>query len=138
MSSRPDGGAVYIDSSVLVALLSAGEPEHSQARRWAGREARAMVSSVLIEVEVARALRRRESGASLQAAARRLIARVATVEVTSRIREMAARVRPASVRSLDAVHVATAIAAGVETFASFDARQLVAAEDMGIKLDRLA
>jgi predicted nucleic acid-binding protein len=43
-------------------------------------------------------------------------------------------VRPASIRSLDAIHVATALVAGLTDFASFDARQRLAAEEMGLKL----
>ena len=56
------------------------------------------------------------------------------VEITPEIRERAIEVRPASVRSLDAIHVATALVAGLSGFASFDARQRIAAEEMGLKL----
>lgn len=45
-----------------------------------------------------------------------------------------AEVRPASIRSLDAIHVATALVAGINRFASFDARQRIAAEEMEMKL----
>jgi predicted nucleic acid-binding protein len=56
------------------------------------------------------------------------------VDLTPEIRLRAIEVRPASVRSLDAIHVATALVAGINRFASFDARQQIAAEEMGMKL----
>jgi len=52
---------------------------------------------------------------------------------TTEIRAAAVGVLPASVRSLDARHVATAVVAGLQGFASCDARQLLAAEEAGLR-----
>jgi predicted nucleic acid-binding protein len=54
------------------------------------------------------------------------------VDVTAEIRAEAVRVVPTSVRSLDARHLATALVAGLQEFASFDVRQQVAAEEAGL------
>jgi predicted nucleic acid-binding protein len=64
----------------------------------------------------------------------RLLDHCEIVDLTPEIRLRAIEVRPASLRSLDAIHVATALVAGINRFASFDARQRIAAEEMGMKL----
>ena len=63
---------------------------------------------------------------------RRILYRLDLVDVTAAIRAAAIEVRPATVRSLDALHIATASVAGVALFASLDARQRLAAEEMGL------
>ena len=93
-----------------------------------------MVTSSVSEVEIGRALGRRAAPASVQGAARELLDHCEIVDLTREIRLRAIEVRPASVRSLDAIHVATALVAGINRFASFDARQRIAAEEMGMKL----
>lgn len=49
------------------------------------------------------------------------------VDVTQQIREAASEILPASTRSLDAIHVATAQVCRLSVFATFDLRQRVAA-----------
>ena len=93
-----------------------------------------MVTSSVSEVEIGRALGRRVAPRSVQRAARELLDHCEIVDLTPEIRNRAIEVRPASVRSLDAIHVATALVAGLNGFASFDARQRIAAEEMGLKL----
>lgn len=93
-----------------------------------------MVTSSVSEVEIGRALGRRAAPAAVQAAARELLDHCEIVDLTPEIRLRAIEVRPASVRSLDAIHVATAMVARINRFVSFDARQRIAAEEMGMKL----
>ena len=93
-----------------------------------------MVTSAVSEVEIGRALIRQAAPTLVTRAARELLEHCEIVDLTAEIRIRAIEVRPASVRSLDAIHVATALAAGLNGFASFDARQRVAAEEMGLKL----
>lgn len=133
MSKRGSQAALYVDSSVLVALLAPGDQHHGSAVRFARGE-RLMVTSAVSEVEIGRALSRRAAAPSVQRAARELLEHCEIVNLTSEIRLMAIEIRPASVRSLDAIHVATALVAGLNGFASFDARQRIAAEEMGLKL----
>lgn len=93
-----------------------------------------MVTSSVSEVEIGRALSRRNALPSIRRAARELLDRCEIVDVTSEIRETAVEVRPSSVRTLDAIHIATALVAGLSGFASFDTRQQIAAEEMGLEL----
>lgn len=133
MSKKESLEALYVDSSVLVALLAPGDRHHRYAVRLA-RADQPLVTSSVSEVEIGRALGRRAAPASVQGAARELLDHCEIVDLTPEIRLRAIEVRPASVRSLDAIHVATALVAGINRFASFDARQRIAAEEMGMKL----
>ena len=54
--------------------------------------------------------------------------------IRDRIRAEAVRVVPTSVRSREALHVATALVAGLPEFASVDVRPQVAAEEAGLHL----
>ncbi len=134
MTKKESLEALYVDSSVFVALLSPGDRHHRYAVRLARADERPMVTSSVSEVEIGRALGRRAAPASVQGAARELLGHCDIVDLTPEIRLRAIEVRPASARSLDAVHVATALVAGINRFASFDARQRIAAEEMGLKL----
>jgi predicted nucleic acid-binding protein len=134
VSKKESLDALYMDSSVFVALLAPGDRHHQYAVRLARADQRPMVTSSVSEVEIGRALGRRAAPASVRGAARELLDHCEIVDLTPEIRLRAIEVRPASVRSLDAIHVATALVAGINRFASFDARQRIAAEEMGMKL----
>lgn len=123
-----------MDTSILVAALAPDEPRHQAARLWLAHAPAGLVSSVLAEVELGRALFRKGAPPAVWTAAARLLAACELVEVTAQIRTRAVQVQPASVRSLDALHVATALVAGLAAFASYDARQRVAAEEAGLVL----
>jgi predicted nucleic acid-binding protein len=128
---------VYVDTSVLAAALASDDVHHTKARAWLLAHEGRLVTSVIAEVELHRALARRQAPASLRSRATRLLAGSELIELTGEIRSRATGVAPASVRSLDAIHVASALAAEVEAFASLDARQAVAAEEMGLALAKL-
>ena len=134
MSKQKAENALYVDSSVVVALLAAGDKQHETAMSLVRTRQQTIVTSSVSEVEIGRALSRRAAPRSVRLAARELLDHCEIVELTPEIRERAIEVRPASVRSLDAIHVATALVAGLSGFASFDARQRIAAEEMGLKL----
>jgi predicted nucleic acid-binding protein len=127
---------LYVDSSVLVALLSPNDPQRARARDWTADQRVPMLTSVLAEVEVNRALARSAAPRPMRTASHRLLSRLHLIEVTSDIRALAGTVRPGSTRTLDALHVATALAAEVHQFASLDVRQSVAAEEMGLQVLR--
>jgi len=99
---------VYLDSSALVKLVVA-EPESSVLadflRGWSER-----VSSAVTLTEVPRALRRAGFGASERRRAREVMARIALVDVDRRILVAAAALDPPALRTLDAIHLATALA----------------------------
>jgi len=125
---------VYVDSSVFVAILASGDRHHSSAVRFLRVQGGPLVTSCVSEVELGRALRRRAAPRAVHLAARELLDYCEIVDLTPEIRQQAIEVIPASVRSLDAMHLATALIGGIKGFASFDARQRVAAEEMGLKL----
>jgi predicted nucleic acid-binding protein len=104
--SAPSRGLLYLDSSALVKLVVA-EPETAALlqflRGWPHR-----VSSALARVEIARAVRRTTTGTAVRRRAARVLARIALVRIDDPVLAAAARVLPPSLRTLDAIHLATA------------------------------
>lgn len=119
---------VYLDSSALVKLVVA-EPESAaladRLRAWPQR-----VSSAVSLTELPRALRRAGFGAAERRRARAVLARVSLVEVDRRILVAAAALEPPALRSLDAIHLATALAVREDLAAivTYDRRLRAAAE----------
>ena len=101
---------VYLDSSALVKLV-VFEPESAALREFLKGHA-PRLSSGLAEVEVPRALRRAGYGAVEQRRAVALLARIALVDVDRAILRTAAAIAPTTLRSLDAIHLATAVSLG--------------------------
>ena len=120
----------YVESSALVKL--AVVEEESEALRGALGSWPRRVSSRLAVVEVLRAVRRRD--AAREPLAREVLARLALVVIGDRVLTAAALLEPVGVRSLDAIHLATALrlGKGLAAFVSYDARQLEAAEALGL------
>lgn len=131
-----DDAVAYADSSFLIALVAPEDAHHGEAISVAAATSSHWITSAVTEVEVGRALARRHASDAVRAETAELLSRVQLVEVTVQIRQQAVGVRPGSLRSLDAIHIATALAAEVATLATFDARQAVAAEEMGLRLLR--
>jgi uncharacterized protein len=97
---------LYLDSSALVKLVVA-EPETPALLDFlAGWPHR--VSSALARVEVLRAVRRTGAGSAVQRRAARVLARVALIRVDDPVLATAARLGPHELRTLDAIHLATA------------------------------
>jgi predicted nucleic acid-binding protein len=94
-----------VDSSAFV-KLPLREPEHAslraELRRWAG-----YVSSALIGVEAVRACAR--YGPEYGQAAREGLEALALLPVDDEVLEHASRLEPSTPRSLDAIHLATAL-----------------------------
>jgi uncharacterized protein len=111
----------YLDTSALVKLIRR-EPESDALADWLDAKAPApWVASALVEVELVRALRRADP--LLLAAVPALIARVARYEIDALVRAAAAAYPDPSLRSLDAIHLATAQAvfgAHLQTFVTYD------------------
>ncbi len=101
---------VYLDSSALVKLVVL-EPESAALREFLRTHALRM-SSALAELEVRRALWRAGYGAAEGRRATEILARVALVEVDRRILRSAAALAPPGLRTLDAIHLATALSLG--------------------------
>lgn len=120
----------YLDTSALVKLALV-EDESSALRHalpgWPRR-----ISSRLAVVEVLRAVRRRDAAA--EPIARNLLTRIPLIAIGDRILAAAAHLEPAGIRSLDAIHLATALrfGEGLAAFVSYDGRQLDAAEALDL------
>jgi hypothetical protein len=119
---------VYLDSSALVKLVVT-EPE-STALMDLLRTRPDRVSSAIALTEVPRALRRAGFGTAERRRARALLARVALVDVDRRILAAAAVLDPPTLRTLDAIHLATALAVRDDLVAlvTYDRRLRAAAE----------
>ena len=92
------------------------------------------IASALVEVEVLRAVRRAAPELTPQAA--RVVAQVSVIEMSEAIRRRAGMMEPASLRSLDALHLATALEAGEELDAvvTYDARMAGAARALALNV----
>ena len=66
------------------------------------------VSSTLARVEVLRAVRRAAAGPAVRQRATRVLARVGLIRIDEPVLAGAARVAPPELRTLDAIHLATA------------------------------
>jgi predicted nucleic acid-binding protein len=121
----------YVESSALV-KLAVREPESERLRETFRRHEQVVTSELAI-VEVGRAARRDDDEAGL-ARARAAMLTVVPVAVDRPILEAAAQLDPPLLRSLDAIHVATAIAleSADVVFYSYDRRTIEAAEANGL------
>jgi uncharacterized protein len=92
------------------------------------------VASAIVEIEVVRAVRR--AAPELTALAQNVVVQIAVVEPTEAIRERAALLEPATLRSLDALHLATALEIGDELdgLITYDARMSAVAHRFGLRV----
>ena len=122
---------LYLDSSALVKLVTR-EPE--TAALLSLLEPRPeVVSSVLARVEVLRAVARVRGSKRTFERARAVLSRVVLVAMDDPILEAASTVAPVDLRSLDAIHLATALTLRpeIEAIVSYDARLNEAAKAVG-------
>ena len=123
----------YLDSSAMAKLVL---PEPESAALWlAVGTLERLVSSRLGAAELRRACARtgyREAGKRVDD----VLARVLLVDVSAAILETAGRVEPAQLRTLDAIHLATALSLGVESveMITYDIRLARAARQHGLKV----
>jgi len=121
--------ATYLDSSAIVKLAVA-EAESGALRRYLRRRP-PLVSSALAQTEVGRALSPLGSVAARRGS--EVLSRVDLVRLSDRVLEAAARLAPPELRSLDAIHLATAqqLGAGLGRVVTYDDRMAAAAQAMG-------
>jgi uncharacterized protein len=124
--------ATYLDSSALVKL--AVREVHSDALRRYLRRRRPLISSALARTEVLRSLL--PGGELALAAGRRVLSRVDLVRVNDPVLSQAGTLPPLELRSLDAIHLATAgrIGADLGEIVTYDQRMAAAARLMGFKV----
>jgi len=119
----------YVDSSALTKLVVA-EAESAGMMRWV-IESERLASSRLGVIETRRAAARRGHDASQL---ERVLRSFTVLEIDAVVAAAAATVRPASLRTLDAIHLATALGLGdeLEAFVTYDERLAAAARALGL------
>jgi len=121
---------IYLDSSAIV-KLAVREPESDALRRYL-RGRRPRVSSALARTEVIRALL--DKGEPAKKAGRRVLADLDLLRVDNRVLDLAGGLLPFDLRTLDAIHLATAQRLGVDLgrLCTYDERMREAAEEFGM------
>lgn len=121
--------ATYLDSSAIVKLAVA-EPESSALRSFLGSRG-PLVSSALARTEVGRALL--PLGAVGARRGNQVLTRLHLIAISDRVLDAAARLLPTELRSLDALHLATAQQLGhsLAQLVTYDQRMLATARELG-------
>lgn len=122
--------ATYVDSSAIV-KLAVYEPESAALRRYLRRR-RPLVSSALARAEVLRALL--PSSAAAVASGRRVLATMDLVRINESLLNDAGTLEPTLLRTLDAIHLATAYSLGrdVGRVVTYDERMADGARGLGL------
>ena len=126
---------IYLDSAAVVKLAHA-EPESPALRRWLDERAETgWISSVLTQIESFRALARYAPNVVSRLPA--VLDQIDLIDLDPRIRILAQAVSPVTVRSLDAIHLGTALHSGpgLTSFVTYDKRLLDAARAAGLPVD---
>jgi uncharacterized protein len=124
---------LYVDSSALV-KLAVDEAESDALQAWFIEHRLTSLSNEIVQTELIRAVRRREPERVVDA--RRVLTGVLSVAMTPTIVSRAAWLDPVTVRSLDALHIATALEVGdeIEAVVTYDIRMREAAEAHGFEV----
>ena len=122
--------ATYLDSSAVVKLVIA-EPESTALRQFVRRR-RPLVTSALARTEVLRAVI--PVGEVAVSRGREVLQVLDLVRVNDRVLDAAASLLPAEIRSLDAIHLATAQLLGEDLgrIVTYDERMVDAAKQLGL------
>ncbi len=123
--------AFYLDTSALTKLVVA-EPETTALRGWLAAADRDPVSCDLTRTELLRAVRRVAPDRAVRA--REVLDALTLLPVATSIFEAAGRLDPTMLRSLDALHLASALDLGddLEGLVSYDERFADAARSNGV------
>ena len=123
--------AIYLDSSAFVKMVVA--ERSSVAMRGYLRQAQtSLASSALLRTEGARAARR--AGPEALAAARQLLRAIDLIALDDSVLDAAVMLEPHSLRTLDAIHLATAFALGddLDAIVTYDKRMSESAKALGL------
>lgn len=123
-------GAAYVDSSAIVKTIIKGPQSAALGRQL--RQFDSHVSSGLARTEVISAINRADTKALPRAFD--ALARITFVEVTAALLYAAGQIEPATIRSLDAIHLAAArlVPHSLDVLFNYDSRMTEAAELLGI------
>ena len=126
---------IYLDSAAIVKLVHA-ESESQALRDWLDQRAEVgWISSVLAEIESSRALARHAPAAV--ARLHLVLDLVDLIDLDAGTRILAQTVKPPTVRSMDAIHLATALRVEprLTSFVTYDKRLADAARVAGLTVD---
>lgn len=124
---RRSGSSCYLDSSALVKLVVAERESRALGRHLAER---AVHTSALARVEVVRAVRPHGPGAVQRAWA--VLDRLDLLAVSPDVLDDAAMMDPSSLRSLDAIHLASALLSRADELVTYDRRMAEAGQTVGL------
>lgn len=121
----------YLDSSAIV-KLAIDESQSTALRRHLRRRG-PLTSSTLARTEVLRALL--DEGEAGVARGREVLGRLNLVRINDRVLNAAGSLLPSELRSLEAIHLATALQLGddVRQIITYDERMLAAAYGLGLR-----
>jgi predicted nucleic acid-binding protein len=122
--------ATYMDTSAIV-KLAVREPESAALRRYLRRK-RPLVTSALSRTEVARALL--PLGPDAVVRGEEVLRHIDVVRMNDQILRAAGSMLPLELRSLDAIHLATAVALGEDLarVCTYDGRMRAGAGALGL------
>lgn len=132
--SEARGELLYLDSSALVKLVLAEAESGALFKILAAWPDR--VSSELARVEVVRATRRASADPGVEERAGQVLASLHLLKIDTDILGRAARLGPPTLRSLDAIHLASALSLGDDlgAMAVYDSGLAAAAAAVGMKV----
>ena len=125
--------SVYLDTSAAVKLI-VDEAESTALRDWLGQVEGSLLSSALLAAELLRATT--PHGPSAVTAGRRLVNRIHLADLDRATLEMAGHLAPQSMRTLDAIHLATALRhlPFLTAVVTYDSRLMNACQDNGVPI----
>jgi len=125
---------IYLDSCALVKLVSPAVQTAALERYLHEHADKHHVASALVRTEVRRALARIGATPRQRATADKLLGAVITISVTDAVLDAAGQLDDPGLRSLDAIHLATALhlGTGLTDFVTYDRRLRTAAEKAGL------
>ena len=124
----------YLDASAIVKLVI-DEPETETLLHWYHESDRIITSRIGV-VEVRRAVKRRDHDPGQMLA---VLARLEVFELDHEVERLAGGILPPALRTLDAIHVATALSIpSIEAFVTYDDRLAEAARAAGLPVVRPA
>jgi uncharacterized protein len=124
-----DEHLAYVDASAFVKLFLL---ERESEALSVATDSWQLASSALLEVEAVLAVRRRKPDA--ETTVRAMLQGLELIDIDADIRRAAAGVANPDLRSLDAIHVATALSLGdhIGAFFAYDQRLIAAAQAHGL------
>jgi predicted nucleic acid-binding protein len=128
---------VYVDSSALIkrAVVEAESEAVEEALAQHVDAEDALVSSTLAWIEISRALRARLDGEDHDVVTEAIddaLSGIAERPITADVVSLARRIEPNVLRSLDAIHLATAVLLDADTVLTYDDRLSEAARQNGL------